>query len=72
MSLEHSPARNRCAFTINEFCEAHRISRSKFYELRRTGLAPHITDLAGKQVITIESASAWREAMTQNSAQTAA
>jgi hypothetical protein len=63
MSLEHSPARSgeRYAFTINEFCDAHRISRSKFYLLRKQGLAPEITDIAGKQLIFVEHAAKWRK-----------
>ncbi len=63
MSLEHSPARNsvrRHAFKIAEFCEAHRISRSKFYMLKAKGLAPRITDVDGVQIITEEDAAAWR------------
>jgi hypothetical protein len=62
MSLEHSPARSgeRYAFTINEFCDAHRISRSKFYLLRKQGLAPEITDIDGKQIIFAEHAAKWR------------
>ncbi len=62
MSLEHSPARNgeRCAFKISEFCEAHRISRSKFYLLKSKGLAPRITDVDGAQIITVEDAARWR------------
>jgi hypothetical protein len=64
MSLEHSPTRSgipRYAFKISEFCEAHAISRSKFYILKSKGLAPRITDLDGAQVITIEDAAAWRK-----------
>jgi hypothetical protein len=63
MSIEHSPARSsvkRHAFKIAEFCEAHRISRSKFYILKAKGLAPRITDVDGVQIITEEDAAAWR------------
>src|SRR5215471_6135168 len=63
MSLEHSPARGgvaRYAFKISEFCEAHRISRGKFYILKAKGLAPRITDVDGAQIITVEDAAAWR------------
>jgi hypothetical protein len=71
MSLEHSPARSgeRYAFKISEFCAAHRISRSKFYELKRIGKAPRITDCDGARIITVEDAEAWRR---ERSAETAA
>jgi hypothetical protein len=70
MSLEHSPARGgeRCAFTISEFCSAHRISRSKFYLLKNKGLGPRITDVDGKQIITIEDAAAWRRERAEETA----
>src|SRR5437016_5535831 len=71
MSLEHSPARNsvrRHAFKIAEFCEAHRISRSKFYMLKAKGLAPRITDVDGVQIITEEDAAAWRRARAEETA----
>jgi hypothetical protein len=70
MSLEHSPARTnrRCAFTISEFCDAHRISRSKFYLLKAKGKAPRITDLDGKQIITDEDAAAWRRERSEETA----
>jgi hypothetical protein len=48
------------AFTIQEFCDAHRISRSQFYELEKKGLAPVVTNLGGKLVIMAEAATAWR------------
>ena len=61
MSLEHSPARQgRAAFTIAEFCEAHRISRSKFYQLLNEGAAPRLMKVGTKVLITTESAARWR------------
>jgi hypothetical protein len=52
------------AFTIQEFCDAHRISRAQFYELQRRGLAPAVTRLLDKIIITFESAAAWRRRHT--------
>jgi hypothetical protein len=62
MSLEHSPARSgeRYAFRIDEFCSAHRISRAKFYLLKKAGKAPRIADVDGVQLITVEDAAVWR------------
>ena len=75
MSLEHSPARShvrRYAFKISEFCEAHRISRGKFYELKAKGLAPRITNVDGVQIITEEDAATWRRERSEESAFTTA
>ena len=38
MSLEHSPARTRPVnWRVNEFCKAHGLGRTKFYELVAAG-----------------------------------
>lgn len=63
MSLEHSPARSgldRAAYTIAEFCEAHRISRSKLYQLWQAGAGPAFKNIGTKKIITTEAAAAWR------------
>jgi hypothetical protein len=52
------------AFTIEEFCHCHRISKTLFYELRRRGLAPDVAELLGKKIITHESAAKWRKERT--------
>jgi hypothetical protein len=71
MSIEHSPTRQpRYAFKISEFCEAHRISRGKFYELKAKGLAPRISNIDGVQVVMIEDAAAWRRERSEASAAT--
>jgi predicted DNA-binding transcriptional regulator AlpA len=58
--MEDFPA--RCAFTINEFCEAHRISRSKLYMLWREGTGPRTKSIGNKRIITAEAAAEWRTA----------
>jgi hypothetical protein len=43
MSLDHGPTPQtveRAAYTIAEFCTAHRISRSKLYQLWAAGRGP--------------------------------
>ena len=49
------------AFTIQEFCDAHRISRAHFYNLKRRGLSPLETDVGGVIIITAEAAARWRK-----------
>ena len=63
MSLEHPPARSsldRVAYTIAEFCESHRISRSKLYQLWHAGTGPAFKNIGRKKIITTEAAAAWR------------
>ena len=50
------------AFTIIEFCDAHRISKARYYELKKQGLTPIEMIIGHKRLISAESASAWRKA----------
>lgn len=67
---EHSPAdrigcipeAGRAAFTVSEFCDAHRISRSKLYQLWSAGLGPCFILIGAKKIITTEAAANWRRA----------
>jgi len=49
------------AYTINEFCEAYRICRTKFYRLKEEDLAPTMICLKKKWLISIEDAEKWFE-----------
>jgi hypothetical protein len=66
MSFEHSPARLHAggiaAYTVNEFCNAHRVSRAKLYQLWAAGLGPRFMHVGSKRIITIEAAADWRRA----------
>jgi hypothetical protein len=72
MSLEHSPARQagQAAYTIDEFCQAHRVSRAKLYELweeQKTadqpfGKGPRFFRVGAHRRITNEAAADWRMA----------
>lgn len=57
MSLAYD---SRAAYTIAEFCVAHRFSRSKFYQLLDAGLAPRTMKIGSKVLITAEAAADWR------------
>jgi hypothetical protein len=49
------------AFTIQEFCDAHRISRAHYYSLQRLGQGPDEARASDRTVfITMESAARWR------------
>jgi hypothetical protein len=55
------PAGERAASTREEFCRSHRISRSKYYELRKRGEGPDEMIVDGKHLISNESGARWRK-----------
>lgn len=50
----------RAAYTIPEFCEAHRISESMYYKGREAGVGPREGRMLTKLIISFESAADWR------------
>jgi hypothetical protein len=50
------------AFSIREFCAAHRISQSMYYKLRNMGLGPREMQVGARRLISQESAAEWRRA----------
>jgi hypothetical protein len=54
----------RAAYTIAEFCQAHRISQSFYFKIRQLGLGPRECRALNKITITDESAAEWRRANT--------
>jgi len=60
MQIEGKRESARCAFTVQEFCDAHRISRSMLYELWNAGRGPRVLKAGVKNVITAEAAAEWR------------
>ena len=53
--------------TVNEFCAAHRISRSLLYRLIKQGRGPRLTKINNSTRISNEAAAAWRARMEQES-----
>jgi predicted DNA-binding transcriptional regulator AlpA len=67
MSLEHSPERSgravsRRALSIDEFCDAHGISRSMYYKLKAQGKAPREMEVGTRRLISDEAGADWRRA----------
>ena len=58
----------RCAFSIAEFCDAHRISRSKLYQMFREGTGPRVMRIGTRCLISIEAAEEWRRAVEAQAA----
>ncbi|RXG86153.1 hypothetical protein [Bradyrhizobium zhanjiangense] len=52
----------REAYTIPEFCAAHRLSESMYYKLRNAGLGPREMRALRKVTISLEAADEWRRA----------
>jgi hypothetical protein len=48
------------AFTIAEFCWAHRISQSMYFKMRNLGLGPREMRVGARVLISLESAERWR------------
>jgi hypothetical protein len=53
------------AYSIEEFCRRHSISRGSYYNLRASGDGPTERRAMGRVLITKESAHKWRQGVTQ-------
>lgn len=51
------------AYSITQFCEAHNLSRSGFYNLLKIGHGPAIMKVGRRTLISLEAATAWRRKM---------
>jgi len=70
MSLENIPGQH-AAYTVAEFCQAYRISRSKLYQLWDADIGPRVLKIGAKILITIDAARDWqreREAASETQA----
>jgi hypothetical protein len=48
------------AYSIQQFCSRHSLSRSSFYNLKAAGKGPKLMTANGRVLISKESAEAWR------------
>lgn len=58
----------KCALSINEFCESHDISRTQFYSIMKNGIGPEIMKVGKRTLISIEAAEQWRKRLTKQHA----
>jgi hypothetical protein len=49
------------AYSIHEFCFAHRISVDHYFKLQRLGLGPDVMKVGTRTLISIEAATRWRK-----------
>jgi hypothetical protein len=52
------------AYSIEEFCRRHSISRATYYNMKIAGKGPREGHVLGRVIITKEAAQAWREKIT--------
>jgi hypothetical protein len=60
LPIPRGPPPPRVAFTVREFCEAHRISPAKYYEMKKEGWGPVEMSVGRRRLISYEAASLWR------------
>jgi hypothetical protein len=53
----------RQAWTIDEFCQAHAISRATFYNLQKQGIGPRVMRVRARRLVSEAAAAEWREQM---------
>jgi hypothetical protein len=53
------------AYSIEEFCRRHSISRATYYNLKLAGKGPREGHALGRVLITRESARDWRERISE-------
>jgi hypothetical protein len=61
----------RAAFTVPEFCEAHRISQAKYYEMKKKGWGPVEMEVGRRRLVSFEAAAEWRRKREANNGNTA-
>jgi predicted DNA-binding transcriptional regulator AlpA len=53
----------RQAWTIDEFCQAHAISRATFYNLLKRGTGPRVMKVGARTLVSETAAAEWRQQM---------
>jgi predicted DNA-binding transcriptional regulator AlpA len=48
------------AFSVEEFCTLHRISRCYFYKLLKNGHGPRVIKIGARTLVSVEAAADWR------------
>jgi hypothetical protein len=56
------PPAQVAAFSIDEFCRAHRLSPSMYFKLQTNGAGPREMHVGSRTLISVEAAAEWRKA----------
>jgi hypothetical protein len=71
LPMPRGPPQPRAAFTIPEFCKAHRFSEAKYYEMKKEGWGPVEMKVGRRRLISFEAAAEWRRKREANNSNTA-
>ena len=71
LPMPRGPPTARAVFTVAEFCEAHRISQAKYYEMKKEGWGPVEMEVGRRRLISFEAAAEWRRKREANNGNTA-
>ena len=66
LPMPRGPPPARAALTVPEFCEAHRISQAKYYEMKKDGWGPVEMEVGRRRLISFEAAAEWRRKREAN------
>ena len=58
----------RSVYTVNEFCDEHRVSRTLLYGLIKAGKGPRLMKLGRRTLISAEAANDWRRQVESTTA----
>lgn len=61
------PTQDRDAYSVQEFCSRHSISRATFYNLATAGTAPKTFKIGTRTLVSKEAAADWRRAREASS-----
>jgi len=61
--MKSPPTAPPAAYTVDEFCSAHRFTRQHLNKLRKIGQAPKMMKLGRRILISVEAAAEWRKQM---------
>ena len=70
--MAHTTNPETAATTVDEFCQAHRISRASFYNYLKAGQGPAVMKVGGRTLVSHEAAAAWRRRMEAQTSKVAA
>lgn len=56
----------QAAYTIAEFCDAHRISRTHLHNLTKAGQGPRLMKVGRRVLISPEAAADWRRQLEES------
>jgi excisionase family DNA binding protein len=68
MHKQAAPPPDADAYTVEEFCSRHRITKRRFYELISEGRGPRLMRLGRRPLISREAAADFRRALEIESA----